>query len=65
MERRDIAVALGMVVACAPVGDAKLAMNIDIPRRRKLRAVVSRQRQTHSTKTERQSIQVTGVLSHE
>jgi hypothetical protein len=47
------------------VGDAKLAMNIDIPRRRKLRAVVSRQRQTHSTKTERQSIQVTGVLSHE
>src|SRR5713226_7268507 len=37
--------------------DARPVQGFDITRRRKLRAVVSRQSQTHSTRTERQNLQ--------
>src|SRR5712692_10167791 len=57
MEPLNVAVALGMVVGRAAVGDARPVQGFDITRRRKLRAVVSRQSQTHSTRTERQNLQ--------
>src|SRR5260370_28122911 len=57
MESFDVTVALGMVVGRAPVSDAQLVQSFDIARRRKLGAVVSRQSQTRSTRTERQNLQ--------
>src|ERR1700675_529570 len=57
MKPFDVAVALGMVVSRAAVRDAQPVQGFDITRRRKLRAVVSRQSQTHSTRTERQNLQ--------
>src|SRR5258708_34821833 len=57
MESFDVTVALGMVVGGAPVGDAQLVQSFDIARRRKLGAVVSRQSQTRSPRTERQNLQ--------
>src|SRR5882672_12738980 len=48
---------LGMVVGRAAVGDTQTIQSFDITRRRKLRAVVGRQSQTHSTRTERQNLQ--------
>jgi hypothetical protein len=57
MEPLDITVALGMVVSRAPVRDAQPIQGFDISCGRKLRAVVGRQSQTRSTRTERQSLQ--------
>src|SRR6266446_6357276 len=57
MESFDVTVALGMVVGRAPVSDAQLVQSFDIARRRKLGAVVRRQSQTRSTRTERQNLQ--------
>jgi hypothetical protein len=57
MKPFNVAVALGMVVSRAPMRDAQPIQRVDIPRRRKLRAVVGRQSQTRSTRTERQNLQ--------
>ena len=56
MKPLDITVALGMVVSRAPVRDAQPIQGFDISCGRKLRAVVGRQSQTRSTRTERQSL---------
>src|SRR6266481_4590762 len=56
MEPFDVTVALG-VVGRAPMRDTQPVQSFDIPLRRKLRAVVGRQSQTHSTRTERQNLQ--------
>jgi hypothetical protein len=56
MEPLDITVALGMVVGRAPMRDAQPVQGFDITGRRKLRAIVGGQSQTHSTRTERQNL---------
>ena len=54
-DRSMLAAALGMVVSGAPVCDAQMVQGFDITGRCKLGAVVSRQSQTRSTRTERQT----------
>jgi len=61
MEPLDVTVALGMVVSRAPVRDAQLIQSLDITCLSKLGAVVGRQSQTHSTRTERQKLQHSAV----
>src|SRR5208282_1147101 len=57
MKAFNVAVAFGMVVSRAPVRNAQLVQGFDITGRRKLGAVVGRQSQTRSTRTERQNLQ--------
>src|SRR5208282_3417499 len=61
MKPLDIAVALGVVVSGAPVRDAQLVQGFNISCGRKLGAVVGRQSQTRSTRTERQNLQHSAV----
>src|ERR1039458_9408322 len=57
MESLDVTIALGMVISGAAVRDAQSIQSFCIPRRRRLGAVVGRQSQTRSTRTERQNLQ--------
>ena len=62
MEPFDVTVALGMVVGGASVRDAQPIQGFDITGGRKLRAVVGRQSQTRSTRTERQNLNLRRIF---